>query len=235
MTHDARINRTAARLFGIFFILAFASYGAGSGLVASVADNADGLAGIHDVRGKLITGVLLIAIVHSIVNIGLSVLVYPVLDAKNGFLARGYFAAGITATTTAVIGALFLSLLAPLCAAYVTDGTGAPYYDAIAYVLKQGGFYGYQISMTLWGVGGLMLCYALHAYRLVPRLLAVWGGLGYVVFMAGTTAEMFGARIGVMLALPGGLFELTLSVWLILKGFNVALDRDEGGLVQVAA
>ena len=46
MKHETNAHRTAARLFGVFFILAFLSYGIGSSLVASVADGGDGLAGI---------------------------------------------------------------------------------------------------------------------------------------------------------------------------------------------
>ncbi len=38
--------------------------------------------------------------------------------------------------------------------------------------------------------------------------------------MTGTTAEMFGYPIGVILSAPGGLFEISLSLWLIFKGFN---------------
>ena len=32
---------------------------------------------------------------------------------------------------------------------------------------------------------------------------------------------MFGYEIGTMLSLPGGLFELSLSLWLIFKGFKI--------------
>lgn len=221
MTKDFKSHRLAARLFGIFFILAFASYGAGSSMVASVADNALGLDGVFAGTTTLMIGVFLMAIVHSFVNIGLSVLAFPALNTVSGYAARGYLAAGITATTTAVIGALFLALLVPLSDAFVAGDTAGAPFDAIALVLKQGGFFGYQMSMTLWGLGGLILCTTLFVGRLVPRLLAVWGLVGYVVFMVGTTAEMFGYPIGVMLALPGGLFELSLSVWLIVKGFNL--------------
>lgn len=221
MTQNLKSHRLAARLFGIFFILAFASYGAGSGLVASVTGHPLGLEGIAADRTTLMIGVMLMAIVHSIVNIGLSVLAFPALATVSGYAARGYLAAGITATTTAVIGALFLALLAPLSEAFVTADAGPAAFDALALVLERGGFYGYQLSMTLWGIGGLILCTTLYAGRLVPRGLAVWGLAGYVVFMAGTTAEMFGHGIGTMLALPGGLFELSLSVWLIFRGFRL--------------
>ncbi|MAM61421.1 DUF4386 domain-containing protein [Maritimibacter sp. UBA3975] len=221
MSQDLKSHRLAARLFGIFFILAFASYGAGSGLVASVTGNVLGLEGVAAHKTTLMIGVILMATVHSVVTIGLSVLAYPVLKTVSGYFARGYFAAGITATTTAVIGALFLALLAPLSDAYVVNGIETGSYDAVALVLERGGFYGYQLSMTLWGVGGLILCTSLLIGRLVPRMLAVWGLVGYVVFMVGTTAEMFGYGIGTMLALPGGLFEISLSLWLIFKGFRL--------------
>ncbi|MBL6427623.1 MAG: DUF4386 domain-containing protein [Maritimibacter sp.] len=220
MTNDLNAHRPAARLFGIFFILAFASYGAGSEFVASVTGNPLGLDGVAGMKTSLLIGVLLMAVVHSIVNIGLSVLAFPVLSTINGYVARGYLAAGIAATTTAIVGALFVALLAPLGDALVA-GEGGGHFETIAMLLERGGFFGYQISMTLWGVGGLILCSALFIGRLVPRALTVWGFVGYIVFMGGTIAEMFGYGIGVMLALPGGLFELSLSFWLIFKGFNL--------------
>lgn len=220
MTLETNSHRMAARLFGIFFILAFLSYGTGSGLVDSVAGNPDGLAGIFANKTTITIGIILMAIVHTFVNIGLSVMIFPVLKTFNSFFAFGYLGAGISATVTAVTGAIFLALLVPLSGAFIEAGTGADYFETLALLLKQGGFYGYQLSMTLWGLGGLMLCYALYVSRLVPRLLAVWGLLGYVTFMTGTIAELFGYEIGVMLALPGGFFELGLSLWLIFKGFK---------------
>ncbi|MEC7761410.1 MAG: DUF4386 domain-containing protein [Pseudomonadota bacterium] len=221
MTNDLTHHRRAARLFGIFFILAFATYGAGSALVASVTNDPLGIEAIAPQKSTLMIGVILMAIVHSVVNIGLSVLAFPALATVNGYVARGYLAAGITATTTAVTGALFLALLAPLGDAFATSDAPRAPFDALALVLERGGFYGYQLSMTLWVIGGLILCAALFIGRLVPRVLAVWGLIGYVIFMIGTTAEMFGAPIGLMLSLPGGLFELSLSLWLIFKGFRL--------------
>jgi hypothetical protein len=38
--------------------------------------------------------------------------------------------------------------------------------------------------------------------------------------MVGTLSELFGSNLGVLLAMPGGLFEISLSLWLIFKGFN---------------
>jgi hypothetical protein len=44
------------------------------------------------------------------------------------------------------------------------------------------------------------------------------------VLLLGSISEMFGHNdiIEIVSVIPGGLFEITLSVWLIVKGFNLA-------------
>ena len=76
----------------------------------------------------------------------------------------------------------------------------------------------YQTAMLALALGSVPMCLLLFRTRLVPRPLSVWGAAGYVVFGAGAVAEIFGAPIGVALAIPGGLFELALGAWLLLKG-----------------
>lgn len=222
MTAEFTLHRMPARLFGVFFILTFLSYGIGSGLVATVAEDPQGLAGVLANKATLMTGVILMAIVHTLFNVGLTVLMFPVLKPFNRFLAYGYFAAGIAATVTLIVGSVFLALMVPLSEASLASSSDGAYFETLALLLKQGGFYGYQLGMTLWGLGGLMLCYVLLISRLVPRLLSVWGLVGYVIFLTGTLAELFGLEIGVMLSIPGGLFEISLSLWLIICGFSAS-------------
>ena len=143
----------------------------------------------------------------------------PILKPFGKAATYGYFAAAITATTVAIIGAIFLALLVPLSEAYAVTADTA-HIETLAMLLNKGGFYAYQISMTIWGLGGLLFVSVLCKTNLVPRLFPIWGFIGYLIFMTGTTAEMFGYPIGVMLSAPGGLFEVSLSLWLIFKGFN---------------
>ncbi|NJK95204.1 MAG: DUF4386 domain-containing protein [Bacteroidales bacterium] len=97
-------------------------------------------------------------------------------------------------------------------------------FQSLSEVLTSGNYYAYQIGMALWGVGGLILCYLMHKLRLVPRILAIWGLIGYLIFISGTVLELYGFKVGVMLSVPGGLFEIFLSFWLIVKGFRLTSE-----------
>jgi hypothetical protein len=74
--------------------------------------------------------------------------------------------------------------------------------------------------MAIWGIGGLAFTYILIQSRLVPRFLAIWGFVGYFIHATGAVLELFGLPFAIYFIIPGGLFEIALSLWLILKGFN---------------
>ena len=83
------------------------------------------------------------------------------------------------------------------------------------------------------GIGSLFFCALLFRTRLVPRLLAAWGFIGYACFAGGNLLELFGvAGAGIVGAIPGGLFELTFGIWLIARGFasTATVSRASGPL-----
>jgi hypothetical protein len=85
----------------------------------------------------------------------------------------------------------------------------------------------------------LMLCYTLYRAKLVPRLVAVWGLVGYAIILCGSLLEVLGFNLLTIHAIPGGLWELFIGVWLIVKGFNPSAfasestDPDDGVLTGV--
>ena len=76
------------------------------------------------------------------------------------------------------------------------------------------------------GLGGIIFTYLLFVSRLVPRAVALLGLVGYVSLTIGVPLDLLGVLdmgqgAGLLLVVPGGLFELVfLPVWLITKGFN---------------
>ena len=214
-------HRKAARLWGIFFIISFLAYGIGSGMIDTITNTPDFLTNVNANNTTIIIGVILITLVHTFVNIGLPVILMPILKPFNKNLTYGYLSFAIASTTVIVVSGIFLILLIPLSSEYVKAGSAATeHFVTIGEILKMGGFYAYQIGMAIWGMGGLLFTAVLFKSKIVSRVFSIWGLIGYAVFFAGTIFELFGSSVGVMLSIPGGLFEVALSLWLIFKGFN---------------
>jgi|TARA_B110000211_G_scaffold203662_1_gene236595 hypothetical protein len=225
-------HKTAARMFGIFFIFTFLSYGIGSGLIDSVITTQDFLANVNVNQTQVVIGVVLMALVHTFLNIGMPIIMLPILKPYNIHLAYGYLSAAVAATVTLVVGAICVLLLLPLSDVYVNASTVTiPNIEIMGMLLKKGSFFGYHMGMALWSLGGLMFVSLLYTSKLVPRPMSVWGMIGYVVLLLGSISEMFGHNdiIEIVSVIPGGLFEITLSVWLIIKGFNISAIGSEAG------
>src|SRR5918998_854301 len=79
------------------------------------------------------------------------------------------------------------------------------------------------------GLGSIPFCYLLYRTRLIPRWMAVLGLIGYAALLIGGLLELFGLNLSMIHFAPGGLFELILPIWLIVKGFNESvIPADDG-------
>ena len=74
----------------------------------------------------------------------------------------------------------------PLGIEYLNAGASdASYLQALSAVLTQANLYAYEFAMIAVGVAGLILCSMFYRAQLVPRLLAIWGLVGYAILLAG--------------------------------------------------
>lgn len=65
-------------------------------------------------KTPLIISVVLMAIIHSIVNIGLPVLMVPILKSFNKIVSYGYLSAGISATEILISWLNFINVAYPI-------------------------------------------------------------------------------------------------------------------------
>ncbi|OON30670.1 hypothetical protein BSA16_14975 [Micromonospora sp. Rc5] len=93
----------------------------------------------------------------------------------------------------------------------------------------------YQAAMLSLGLGSVPFCLALARQRWLPGWLAGWGVAGYALLAAGAAAELAGIRVGLVLAAPGGLFELVFGVLLLARGFAPATGGRPGPTGDVAS
>ena len=213
-------RKTYSRLIGALFLSAFVFYGVGNGLVTSVLGAPDFLSTMSAHQTTLALGAFLM-LLNSVVVVGLGVLFFPILENHGRRTALAYLASRIVEAILLVVGVLCLLMILPLGQHGVDAGAASSgWAKGLGSLALQSNTMAYQIAMMSLGLGSVFLCSLLFRTRLIPRFLSVWGLIGYAAFLAGAIAEIFGIHIGVLLSVPGGLFELVLSFWLLIKGFQ---------------
>ena len=189
---------------GGLFIAAFFLYGGGTAVVTSVVGGTASPSTISAQQTTLALGVFLM-LLNSMAVVALGVLLFPILERHGGTTALAYLAARIVEGVFLALGALSLLLIPQLGGASLAI---------------QSNTLTYQVAEMSLAVGSIFMCSLLFRTRLVPRSLAIAGVIGYAIFLTGTVAEIFAVHIGLVLSVPGGLFELAFAVWLLAKGFQ---------------
>ena len=84
---------------------------------------------------------------------------------------------------------------------------------------------GLYVVMIFMGVGGTVFCYLFFKSKYIPRILAAWGILTYLIMLIFSFVNILlpdlPEMIAIVLYTPGALFEVIIGLWLLFKGVNV--------------
>jgi hypothetical protein len=194
-------NRKIAVLVGVLFLIATMTFATGSVLVRSFFTDE------NPNKTSLVIGVLL-EIACGVAVAGIGVLMFPILKMFNKRLALGYVVFRIIECALIIVAGIYMLSLLKLMWKYET------------------------IIFIFTGLGGLIFSYLLYQSNLIPRFLSVLGLIGYALLSIGVLLDLLGyfsmnTNAGMLLEIPGGLFELFLPVWLFIKGFNSSAITSE--------
>ena len=198
-----------AIIVGLLFLVSTLTFMIGSNQIRSF------LIDVSQNKSPLIMGVIL-EIICGIAVVGIGVLMFPILKLFNKNLALGYVIFRVIECTIIISGGIYLLSLLEFMWKYE------------------------MIIFVFTALGGLIFSYLLYLSKLVPRYLSGLGIIGYVMLLIGVVLDMFSIfnindGAGMLIYLPGGLFELFLPIWLFIKGFNSsaiasAYDRIENNI-----
>lgn len=224
MNTKATINtyRTTAIVVGVVYLAGFVVGIGGEMLFQSILGAPDYLATLSANNMTVAIGALLwlLAVAGDAAH---GVLLFPILKQHHERIAVGYLAARIMDALFIAIMVIFILLQIPLGNAYLNAAPAdVAALQTLSNVFTHGQHVAYQIGMSTLGVAGLLLCYTLYKATLVPRWLALWGLVGYTIILVGMLSELMGSGLGLASSLPGGLWEVFMGVWLIVKGFNTS-------------
>jgi hypothetical protein len=210
-------SRKIALVAGVLYLLTFVSIPTLA--IYGPVKSANYILGAGPDTSAIIGGIL--EIIVALAGIGTAVVLFPVLKKQNEGAALGLVASRILESSTIFVGVAFLLSIVTLrqagagADALVTSHALAALYDRI-FLLGQS---------FMPAICDLLLGFLLYQSRLVPRGLSLIGIVGGPVLLVGYIAVLFGlvgqhAPLAGLSALPVALFEFSLGVWLIVKGFN---------------
>lgn len=176
------------------------------------------------------TGVLwgaLSEVIVGIAGIGTAVVLYPVAKRVSQTAALGFVTARVVETS--LVFASVVSLLTILTLRTDVAGTAGASPSALVttgHSLLASYTWTFLLSQSLMPVFcDLLLGYVLYRSALVPRFLPIIAFIGAPLLLISDIAIFFGAYsnvspVAVLAAVPVAAFELTLGIWLIVKGFR---------------
>src|SRR5215210_8107821 len=220
MTEKMNTYRTTARIVGVIFFAGMVIGIGGNVLILSILGAPDPLSNVS-ANSMLVAVAAFLWLMTVVGDAAHGVLMFPILKLHNERIAIGYLAARIVDAVFIAVMVLFILLQIPLASEYLkAGGSDTSYLQALSTMFVQVNLYAYHIAMFTLGIAGLLLCYTFYRAKLVPRLVAVWGLVGYATILCGSVLEILGFNLQTIHAIPGGLWELFIGVWLIVKGFN---------------
>jgi hypothetical protein len=209
--------RKTALVAGVFYLLSFVSIPTLS-LYAPIRD-ASYIVGPNPGTGVIWGGVL--EMIVALAGIGTAVALYPVVKKQNQSLALGFVGTRVLEAATIISGVVIVMTIVSLGQAgagpdALVTGNALIAMHNWTFLLGQG---------FIPAVNALLLGSLLYQSRLVPRILPLVGFIGAPLLVTSVIATLFGfwtqvSTQSALLTIPIGLWEFSLGVYLIVKGFK---------------
>jgi hypothetical protein len=214
--------RKTAFAGGILYLLTFISIPR-LALFGPVLDDPNYILSSGSETGVLVGIVLEMIVALAIVGTGVAL--YPALKRQNEGVALGFVTARLFETGVIAVG--ILSLLA-----VVTLRQDAPAGADAASLVTTGGA---LVAIQKWtfligqglmpGINALLLGYLFYRSGLVPRVIPALGLIGAPLIISSVFGQLFGINEQVSVwsgiaVLPIFVWEFSLGVWLVVKGFR---------------
>ena len=210
-------TRKTALVAGVLYILTFVSIPT-LALYSSI-HGPDYLLGNAPDTSVIIGGIL--EIIVALAGIGTAVALYPVLRKQNEGVGLGLVGSRILEAATIFAGVMFLLTVVTL---HQTEaGADSLAVGRTLVIMYDRMFLIGQSFMP--AINDILLGFLLYQSRLVPRGLALIGFIGGPLLILGDICVLFGL-IGqhdpstALFAVPVALFEFSLGIYLIVKGFK---------------
>jgi len=225
--------RKTAIITGILFITCTVS-SIISGLFIGSLDAPDYLVNIAANESQVLIA-MLVQSIWALTCVGIPVMLFPILKKHNESLALGFFSLRLIEGVFVFLAIVCQLSLLTLSKEFVTGTLNASYYLASGTLLHAARDWAFWVGPAItFALSALILNYALYRSKFVPRWLSGLGLVGALVYIPAELLAFFGFDQSILvLALPIALQEMTLAIWLIVKGFNSSAIASESARTEL--
>jgi hypothetical protein len=151
----------------------------------------------------------------------LAVLLFTFLKKQNKNIARWAYGLWIIQAAMLAARQIMAFLLLYISQEFVQAGApdssyfqtlGGLFYESIQFV--------YNAQMVFYCVGGFLFYYLFLRSRYIPRALSLWGLIAVSVAFIGELFVLLGYEVSLIVFLPILPFELSIGIWLAVKGIR---------------
>ncbi|HEU4547827.1 MAG TPA: DUF4386 domain-containing protein [Microlunatus sp.] len=219
-------TRKTALVAGGFYLLTFvSSIPAAFVFLPPILDNPDYI--VSSGADTQVTWGLFLDMVNALACIGTAVALFPVVKRQNESLALGFVTSRVIEAAVIMIGVVSLLAVITLRQDYAgANGADAATLVTTGQSLVAVRDWTFLLGPSLMaGLNALLLGSLMYQSRLVPRIIPTIGLIGAPVLLAATMATLFGhieqlSPVAALAALPVAVWELSLGVYLVVKGFK---------------
>jgi hypothetical protein len=220
-------ERRTARIAGVLFVITFITSIAALLLYDPVLNDHGYISGSGADTRVLLAAFLELLLI--IANIGTAVVLFPILKRQSETLALGYVTARVVESAFIAVGILSVLAVVTLRQDLAGTGTDPATLDTVGRSL---------VAIKDWtfllgpgfvvGVGnGLLLGYLMYRSGIVPRRMAILGLIGGPLICISGIAVLFGVidqggAAQAIATIPEFVWELSLGIYLIAKGFKAS-------------
>ena len=219
-------NKKAAKMVGVFFILAAVTAIAGLKLYDPILTGPDYLVTGAQNANQVILGALM-ELILVVSAVGTATTMFPFLKKYNETIALWHVCFRFLEAIIITVGVISVLSLLTLSREYVAAGTpNASSFQTSGIVLKAIHDWTFLLGPNfMLGINTMLYSYIFFKSKLVPRFIPILGLTGAALVLMAALLEMFGvieqvSVWGALLSLPVAANEMVLAVWLIVKGFN---------------
>ena len=165
---------------------------------------------------------IILNLVAGLIWFGIAVYLYPFIKSISRSLAFWYIALWVMQFGAALIGDIaHLSLINLSQQVQSLGAVNLEMYNTMGKVLINEYFWGHFFSLMGYSSATFILFVVFFKGKWVPRFISIWGMAAMTSVFSASVVQIFDIEVSFWFYLQNGLHFIFLTLWLLVKGFDV--------------